>query len=545
MKTRAALRTSTLAARDLARFLDRHYLAAKIGDILHRSLRRRMSQAALAAAAGFAGARLSAVGGAGPVAALAIVCGLLAWGLQLWATRALAARLAYARSHGAFLLKDRKKAALLDDLPRLWRRVYAAEIPIAFPDPETRRNYRLDIRELERAATGSAPESRRFDFGLRLSHARLGCALLSARAFRAAVEYELYTSHPQNTQDARLGFSLTLLEDALDAATLGHTDESGFERQAAHASLIEAEQALARHTPLPGRWRLAVEGAARRRVQAFWRRNAALALEARTGALLRRLHDRYRTARIDVQDLLWRDEEALLALSLAIADDHDNRPPETFPVADAVRREARAEARRVFSTDPDTIARVVRRMHGHDLIRAVFLLAAGDPDYALACGSGITPDSPTHGPCDPLLDLAAAGATAHDRRRLHALARDAADAAAYWPTACEQACRSTAAFHQACPSPEARRAARLAWHTDDRGLRRGVLSGRLHGPALEARLHAVADGCKQATERLRTLRLRRELAAWELDYALAYALTLCGFDGTAYHAPAFPVPVPG
>ena len=98
---------------------------------------------------------------------------------------------------------------------------------------------------------------------------------------------------------------------------------------------------------------------------------------------------------------------------------------------------------------------------------------------------------------------------------------------------------------QACPSPEARRAARLAWHTDDRGLRRGVLSGRLHGPALEARLHAVADGCKQATERLRTLRLRRELAAWELDYALGYALTLCGFDGTAYHAPAFPVPVPG
>ena len=61
----AALRAIRLALRDVARFLDRHYLTAKAADFLHRSLRRRMSQAVLAATAGFLGPRFSAIGGAG------------------------------------------------------------------------------------------------------------------------------------------------------------------------------------------------------------------------------------------------------------------------------------------------------------------------------------------------------------------------------------------------------------------------------------------------------------------------------------------------
>ena len=123
----------------MARFLDRHYLTAKAADFLHRSLRRRMSQAVLAATAGFLGARFSAIGGAGPTAALAFVFGLSAWGLQMWAACALSVQFAYARSHSAVLLKDRKKTALMDDLPRLWRRVYVPEIAIVFPGPPVKR----------------------------------------------------------------------------------------------------------------------------------------------------------------------------------------------------------------------------------------------------------------------------------------------------------------------------------------------------------------------------------------------------------------------
>ena len=68
MRTRAALRTCNLTLRDVTRFLDRHYLTPKAADFL-----RRMSQAVLAAAAGFHGTRLSAIGGAGATAALAFV----------------------------------------------------------------------------------------------------------------------------------------------------------------------------------------------------------------------------------------------------------------------------------------------------------------------------------------------------------------------------------------------------------------------------------------------------------------------------------------
>ena len=530
MNTRAALRTLNLALRDLARFLDRHYLTAKAADFLHRSLRRRMSQAVLAAAAGFLGARLTAVGGAGPTALLAFICGLCAWVLQMWATQVLSARLAYARSHGAFLLKDRKKTALLNDLPRLWRRVYAPEIPFVFPDPDIRHQLRLGLLELERKATGRSPETRRFDFGHSLSHDRSGCALLTASAFRAAVEYELRTSHPQNVQDARLGFSLALLEDALDATALGHSGESTFERQAAHAFLAAAKDQLAACHSLIGRGLLVVESTARRQFQTFWRRNVALALEARTGALLRRLHERYQTTRIDVQDLLWRDEESLLALTLALTDDLGSTPPDDLPLADALRLAAEAEARRVFSPKPETVGRIVRRMRGYDLVQAVLMLAATDPDYALAYGSGTLPDSPRHGPCDPALDLTDAGATDRDRRCLERLHAAAIRAEARWPHACVQACTSLADFEKALPAPESRRAARLAWHANHQNLRTDVLSGVLSGDALEARLAAIARAAAQATERLRALRLSRELAAWELDYTMSYALALCGFD---------------
>ena len=216
---RLTCRLLSFACRDLARFLDRHYLAAKAGDFLHRSLRRRMSQALLAAAAAFLGTRLSTqAAGSVPAAVLAVTFGVFALSLQLWASRALAARLAYARSHNTSLLKDRKKTALLKDLPRLWRRVYAAEAATVFPDSHARNELRKAIKELERSALGSSWESRRFDFGRMLSHHRSGISLLSPRAFHAAVEYELLTTHPQATQDSRLGFSLALLEDALDVA---------------------------------------------------------------------------------------------------------------------------------------------------------------------------------------------------------------------------------------------------------------------------------------------------------------------------------------
>ena len=530
LNTRAALRVINLALRDVARFLDRHYLTAKSADFLHRSLRRRMSQAVLAAAAGFLGARYSAIGGAGPTAALAFVFGLSAWGLQMWATRVLSARLAYARSHGAVLLKDRKKTALMDDLPRLWRRVYAPEIPIVFPDPSVRQALRKRLLNLEQGAVGRTAETRRFDFGHALSHDRSSCALLTARAFRAAVEYELQTAHPQNTQDARLGFSISLLEDALDAAAIGHSENSTFERQAAHAFLAQAKEQLADRHGFFERCLLAVETTIRRQFQTFWRRNVALALEARTGALLRRLHQRYRTTRIDVQDLLWRDEESLFALTLAIADDLGESSAADLPLADTLCLEAEAEARHVFSPDPETVRRIVRRMRGYDLVQATLMLAATDPDYALAYGSGTLPDSPRQGPCDPALDLADAGATGRDQRYLERLNNNAVAAEALWPEACVKACASPQDFDGSLPSPESRRAARLAWHADDGGLRTNVLSGSLFGESLAARLAEIAGDDAQVTERLRALRLCRELAAWELAYTLYYALALCGFD---------------
>ena len=400
------------ALQDLARLLDRHYLAAKAGDLLHRSLRRRVSQVMLAFSAGLLGARAQDGESAGLAAVVACACGLLALSLQIWATQALGKRLSYAHAHGGFLLKDRKKSELLDDLPRLWRRVYALDVALAFPDRKARKKMRKYVRHLERKARGNAPETRRFDLGYLLAHERASLALLSPGAFRAAAEYELKTTHPQQAQDARLGFSLALLEDALDATAL---------EKAARA----ASNASWPTTPWPQPGPLCMKlfrytGAActscrtpsGRYLQAFWRRNVALALEARAGRLLQDLHRRYRTGRIDAQDLLWQDSEALFHLSLAVAS--DGQPP----IAQAIRDGMTDEARRVYSKDSRTVKRLVRRMHGFDLVQASLLLAARDPAYAEALGSGQNPDSPRQGPPDPYLDLALAGAGRADARRL-------------------------------------------------------------------------------------------------------------------------------
>ena len=71
------------ALQDLARLLDRHYLAAKAGDLLHRSLQRRVSQVMLAFSAGLLGARAQEGESAGLAAVVACACGLLALSLQL------------------------------------------------------------------------------------------------------------------------------------------------------------------------------------------------------------------------------------------------------------------------------------------------------------------------------------------------------------------------------------------------------------------------------------------------------------------------------
>ena len=315
------------------------------------------------------------------------------------------------------------------------------------------------------------------------------CSRLALFAPRCSTNSRRRTRKTPRTP--RLGFSIALLEDALGAAALGHSEDSTFERQAAHAFLAQAKDHLAARYAFVERCLFIVETTVRRQFQTFWRRNVALALEARTGALLRRLHERYQTTRIDVQDLLWRDEESLFALTLAIADDLGESPPDDLPLADALRLDAQAEARRVFSPDPKTVRRVVRRMRGYDLVQATLMLAAIDPDYALAYGSGTLPDSPRQGPCDPALDLADSGATDRDRRCLERLYDGAVGAEARWPEACVNACTSPEGFAAALPSPESRRSARLAWHADDANFRTDVLSGRLFGDALATRLAAT------------------------------------------------------
>ena len=480
------LKPWAFALRDLLRFLDRHYLAAKTADFLHRSLRRRMSQVALAVAAGILGANLTQTTVTGPGAALAAVIGLFAWCLQVWATKALEAKLAYARSHGVFLLKDRRKTELLKDLPRIWRRVYAPEIPQRFPDPNQRRQLRKTLKKMERNSLGQTWESRRFDFGLTLSHARSGLSLLSARAFRAAVEYELMTSHPQSTQDARLGFSLALLEDALDGAVTGGDLESLPQRLSAHPFTTRAERALRTHDRGLLFYLQPLMDTLHRHVQAFWRRNAWLALEARTGALLKRLHDRYDNLHVDAQDLLWQDDEALLSLALSMPKDTEDETS----IADVIRRETAREARRVFSREKVSALRIVTRMYGHDLVRATLLLAASDPEYALACGSGVPAGSPRTGACDPLEDLKDAGAPASAERRLRRI-------------------------HQ-----HARKAHRKPSPCPDDAKPNEFRTGSV----------ALHEGNDNTAEQLRFLRLKRELASWEMAYAKAHVLRLCHFE---------------
>ena len=221
-------------------------------------------------------------------------------------------------------------------------------------------------------------------------------------------------------------------------------------------------------------------------VQAFWRRNAWLALEARTGALLKRLHDRYDNLHVDAQDLLWQDDEALLSLALSMPKDTEDETS----ITDVIRRETAREARQVFSREKVSAQRIVTRMYGHDLVRATLLLAASDPEYALACGSGVPAGSPRTGACDPLEDLKDAGAPASAERRLRRIHQHASKA-----------------HRKPSPCPD---------DAKPNEFRTG--SAALH------------DGNDNTTEQLRFLRLKRELASWEMTYAKAHVLRLCNFE---------------
>ena len=327
-------RTTTQAAhffQDVTRFADRHYVIAKGSELFYKSVKRRIGQFMFFGTTFFIGGKaifgqevhLSQVG------ALAAVAGLVAYGFQWWANKVLQRNVEYAQSHGANLLKDRKKSRFIKQLGVLWEAVYAPEAAALFSAAHRRRaaaeiaciKKGIRAKHRQQGPLGqdacAIEEVVRFELGHVLSSSEERYALLDKEGFCAAVEYELRTFHPQNVQVKRLGFSIAQLEDLLDGATLTRSDTKILEQR---AHFIIQEIAVCAASQLPRRRHVAqqIRHAWSHYCQTFWQHNIALSVEASVGSLLYKLHTKYKTGLIDAQDVIWQEKEALGYIEAAV-----------------------------------------------------------------------------------------------------------------------------------------------------------------------------------------------------------------------------------
>lgn len=500
-------RTTTQTAhfvQDVTRFVDKHYVLAKGGEYLYRSVKRRMGQFIFLATTFFVGGK--AVAGQevhlSHVGALATLAGLAAYGFQWWANKVLHKNIDYAQSHGANLLEDRKKAHFIKQLGALWEAVYAPEAAVLFSQAQ-RRDAAAEIARIKKAidekqqqeilpgrSAGDIEEVVRFDLGRVLSNSAEKYALLDKAGFCAAVEYELRTFHPQNVQAKRLGFSISQLEDLLDGATLTRNDTKILE-QRSHSAIQEIAACIASQLPC---WRYAaqqIHQAWLRYCQTFWQYNIALSVEASVGSLLCKLHDKYKTELIDAQDIVWQDQEALSYLPPAIVED--------------IRFETRKIIRKIFSHHKEHARRLVIRMYGYNIRHGIHLLMSYDDYYATG--------RLNRNPADDM------GIITTNDKDLEGIYR-----------AMDIASEDTKRFYEFTHlhpdvlqpyDKEGRRAIETAYYINYKGLRQKIASVTMackHASDDMTGLCAeIADHKSVFTHRLRILRLHKELAILEFE----------------------------
>lgn len=503
----AVKRTTTQTAhlfQDVTRFIDKHYVIAKGGELFYRSVRRRIGQFIFFATTFFIGGK--AIAGQAvhlsQVGALAAVAGLVAYGFQWWANKVLQRNIEYAQSHGANLLKDRKKSHFIKQLDALWEAVYAPEAVVLFSAAQRQRaaveiaRIKQAIREKHRQQSqpgegaGDIEEVVRFDLGHVLSNSEERYALLDREGFCAAVEYELRTFHPQNVQRKRLGFSIAQLEDLLDGATLTRNDTK-LSEQRTHFAIQEIAADVASQLPFRRYAAQQIGQAWSRYCQAFWQHNVALSVEASVGSLLYRLHAKYQTGLIDAQDVIWQEQEALDSIERQLQD--------TAPaIADEIRCGARRIIRKIFSQHRENARRLVARMYGYNIRHGVHLLMSYDDHYATHRLSR-----------SPLDDM---GLITTNHKELERIS-SAMDSAAK-TMACFDAFTDS---HRDVLRPydrEERRAIETAYYVNHKGLRQKIIAKQAHDEIMG--LFREIAGCKSVfTQRLRTLRLHKELAILE------------------------------
>ena len=499
-------RTTTQTAhffQDVTRFIDKHYVIAKGSELFYKSVKRRIGQFIFFGTTFFIGGKaligqeihLSQVG------ALAAAAGLVAYGFQWWANKVLQRNIEYAQSHGANLLKDRKKSHFIKQLGALWEAVYAPEANVLFSQAQQRRaaveiaRIKKAIREKHRQqsppgrSTCDVEEVVRFDLGCVLSNTEERYALLDKEGFCAAVEYELRTFHPQNVQLKRLGFSIAQLEDLLDGATLTRNDTKLLE-QRAHFSIQEITACAASQLPLRRRVTQQIRHAWSRYCQTFWQHNIALSVEASVGSLLYKLHTKYNTGLIDAQDIIWQEEEALGYIEQQLLD----RSP---AIVDEIRCETKRIIRKIFSHHEENVRRLVIRMYGYNIRHGIHLLMSYDDQYAT--------NRLNRNPVDDMCIIT----TTH--KELERISRSMDDAA-----------KTMASFHAFTDlhrdilqpyDREERRAIETAYYINHRGLRQKIV-GQANDETTGL-FQEIANRKSVFTQRLRTLRLHKELAILE------------------------------
>ena len=494
---------------DVTRFIDKHYVIAKGGEFLYKSVKRRIGQFVFFATTFLVGGK--AIAGQevhlSHVGALAAIAGLVAYGFQWWANKMLQRNVEYAQSHGANLLKDRKKAHFIKQLSALWEAVYAPEVAVLFSQAHWRRatiemaRIKKAIREQHRQQNPRGQDAYdveeivRFNLGYVLSNSEERYALLDKEGFCAAVEYELRTFHPQNVQLKRLGFSIAQLEDLLDGATLTRNDTKILE-QRAHFSIQETAACVASQLPLRHYVTQQVRHAWSRYCQTFWQHNVALSVEASVGNLLHKLHNKYNTGLIDAQDIIWQEAEALGYIEQQLLD----KAP---AIVDEIKCGTKQIIRKIFSHHKENARRLVIRMYGHNIRHGIHLLMSYDDQYAT--------NRLNRSPIDDLCTITT------DHKELERISR-----------AMEIASKSMSCFHDFANlhynmlepyDKEGRRAIATSYYINYKGLRQKIVS--MTTPCKRASVEIaelfeeIADHKSVVTHRLRTLRLHKELAILE------------------------------
>jgi hypothetical protein len=415
-----------------------------------------------------------------------------------------------AQANDLNLMEDYRKSKAMAHLNRLWDKVFWYESVIRYRDEE-RRTEREQLRAVReyiesQVCQWNGPARQWLPLDEAGEVTDIATAVLSEKplrdnleksreGFMASALYALRHPNPQSSEAYDIGFRLSLYEDFCDGAPLDCSDVKLFEQYAGNVSLMDVRKAV-RLSLLDG-----LRQVPRKVLARLWFFLVTRKIATGAGQAIELLNRKYGTDLFNSQVLLWPGEEDAAWL---------NRYP---GVRDEVLVLRSALVRAALGGDSAAAELTIDRMFLACFEFATELRARYDPEYCDGSLDYVSEDTGEQISNNLIADLTACGYRDRDLDKAgRYVERVRTEQRAFLDY--------VAARHKGLlENRPARRAARIAFHTDQGGMRRELLDVRRETDQskIDREIKRAIGEAENCAGRLVGLRVHHELTKIQLD----------------------------